>query len=142
MFSLAGWLFTDLLLAMMMIFLAASGVGAPPPSAKPTPTPQVLALNISPFTLTIFEAPSALGNPDVKADVQQKVNAKLQSAGYGGRKVGFVLTFGGGGNGEANAKAFNDILHNMPNFQDAVFRNFHDLGNQPSQFDLEIYFFV
>ncbi|HLW03088.1 MAG TPA: hypothetical protein VKT82_30840 [Ktedonobacterales bacterium] len=141
-FSLAGWLFTDLLLAMMLIFLAASGVGSPAPLPKPTPTPQSLALNRIPLTFTIYEDPSSLGDARVKADVKNQVNAHLRSARDSGRKVGFVITFGGDIDGVTNAQAFNAILPTLPNFGDAIFRSFHNLDNPANEFDLELYFFV
>ena len=140
-FSLAGWLFTDLLLAMMLIFLAASGVGSPPPPTTPTPTPQIQALDRNPFTFTIYDYPGNLG-PD-QARLEDEVNTDLQNAGVSNRKIGLVLTFGGTSAGAGYAQSLNDtILSGMPNFHDAILRNFLSLGNPVNEFYLELYFFV
>ena len=47
-FPLAGWLFTDLLLAMMMLFLVSGTLGVPNPVSKaaaPTPAPVVCGID-------------------------------------------------------------------------------------------------
>ena len=157
-FHTAGWLFADLLLALTIIFIAASAIGkpasttkahlfvTPTPTVMPTPTPtpvptqapQVLDRHALTFTLDID--PLQLNQPNTVAQVQDQVNQQLNKSNNTNRKVGFVITLAGGALGDNHAQSLNSILNSMPNFQNTVFKNYHDLGNPDSEFDLEIYF--
>ena len=148
-FSTAGWLFADLLLALTIIFIAASAIGKPPRVIRshtltPTPTPvRILqTLDPHPLTFTVNVDPLQLGSSDTVSYVKDQVSQQLNHSHNGRRKVGFVITLAGGVAGVDNATSFNSILKSMPSFQGAVFKNYHDLGNPDNEFDLEIYFFI
>ncbi len=98
MFSIAGWLFADMLLAMMMIFIVASTTSVdilPKTKLAPTPTPKVLPrleLNFHRFSINVD--PNGLLN-DVSgaiADVKSQVKSQ---AFLKGRSVGLVIVYGG-----------------------------------------------
>lgn len=96
MFSIAGWLFADMLLAIMMIFIVASTTSVTIlPKTNPTPTPKVLlrlelkfhrfSLHVDPNGL-LKNAPSAIA--DVKSQVKSQAFLK-------GRSVGLVIVYCG-----------------------------------------------
>ena len=101
-----------------------------PVAPTPTPTP----------TFTLNVDPLQLNQPNTVAQVQDQVNQQLNKSNDTNRKVGFVITLAGGAFGDDHAQSLNSILNSMPAFQNAVFKNYHDLGNPDSEFDLEIYF--
>ncbi len=154
-FPTAGWLFADLLLALTVIFIAASAIGKPTPKAAFTPTPTWTpipmmitptqipqALDPNPLKFTVNVDPFQLGNSNTISDVKNKVMQKLDQSNDSDRKAGFVITLAGGISGVDHAMAFNAILKSMPSFQSTLFKNYHDLGNPENEFDLEIYFFT
>lgn len=154
-FSLAGWLFADLLLALTVIFIAASAPGIsiaknnPPPTViiqestpTPTPQPEQPTLDNKPFTFNI----SITSEQPEETEVIDMVTQKLNESNNSHRKVGFVLNLAGElenpGTGEDRARIFNNALKSMPNFKNAVFKDYHHTGNAPDTFWLEIYFFT
>lgn len=161
-FHIAGWLFADLLLALAIIFIAAAAIGKPTPPVKtdlsitptptptptptstptptPTPTPASQVLDSRPLTFTINVDPLQLNQPNTIAQVRDQVNQQLNKSNNTSHKVGFVITLAGGASGDDHAQSFNSVLNSMPPFQSAVFKNYHNLGNPDSEFDLEIYF--
>lgn len=98
MFSLAGWLFADLLLALTTIFIVASAVGVyvpPQPKSKPTPTPRVLPrLELKFHRFTINVDPGGLLNGDQNAVDSVKQQVRAQSF-LKGRSAGLVIVYGG-----------------------------------------------
>jgi hypothetical protein len=147
-FHTAGWLFADLLLALTIIFIAASATGKPiskaTPSVTPTPIPTrtstTQALDPHPLKFTINVDPFQLNSPDTITSVKGQAIQQLNQSHNGTRKVGFVITLAGGIAGDDHAMSFNAILMSTDPFQGAVFKNYHDLGHPESEFDLEIYF--
>ena len=151
-FHIAGWLFADLLLALTIMFIAASAAGKPlsttkthlsiTPTPTPTPVPRQVpqVLDRHPLTFTINVNPLQLNQPNTIAQVRDQVNQQLNKSNDANRKVGFVITLAGGALGDNHARSFNAILNSIPAFQSAVFKNYHDLQNPDSEFDLEIYF--
>jgi hypothetical protein len=95
-FPLAGWLFTDLLLVLTVVFLVASANGVPTKTAPPpTPTvPPLPCLERHPLVvdLTVDYLGLLSGAPAATADVQRQVRAV---AALGGRRAGLVITYGG-----------------------------------------------
>ncbi len=98
-FPLAGWLFTDLLLALTLLFLVTSvtGVAKPLPSPKVTPTPVICGVDPKyESAIVTSRDPDGVRNqtPDAMnsffADVQ---HSDLQK--YQGRLVGVAEVFGG-----------------------------------------------
>jgi hypothetical protein len=118
---LAGWLFADCMLGLMIVGLASDS-GTPPtvaatavrPSAKPTPVPsptraRVLALGVEQNPRV--EEFTVLGktNSQITATMRGRY-AKLTSAG---RKAAFVLSFGTSsepGEGVTSARRANAML--------------------------------
>jgi hypothetical protein len=154
-FHTAGWLFADLLLALTIIFIAAATTGKAlpkvvlhptptPTSLAPTPTPTKIlqALDPHPLKFTMNVDPSQLGQSSTIAYVQDQVTHQLDQSNNGSRKVGFVITLAGGVAGVNHATSLNAILMSMPPFRGAVFKNYHNLDNPDTEFDLEIYFFT
>ena len=106
MTAMAGWLFADLFLVLLIAGLAAipattgaaKSVKKPPPiggSPTPTPTPTVThALGLDPrlidFTIDLSPATFRDGGED---QLLNDVNAKLSQLDPGQRMVGFVLVF-------------------------------------------------
>jgi hypothetical protein len=106
LFSIAGWLFADLLLALTIIFISANTIGAKPiVKARSTPTPTLIpspTFTPSPlpslehdylrFKLTID--PNGLLNDAPKAieQIKQQVKSKSQLQG---RSAGLVVAYGG-----------------------------------------------
>jgi hypothetical protein len=98
-FSIAGWLFADLLLALMMIFLVASTVGVYIPPAPihppPTPTPPVpprLELKFHRFSINIDPSSLLNGTPSEIDNIKSQVRAQTFLKG---RSVGIVIVYGG-----------------------------------------------
>jgi hypothetical protein len=157
-FHTAGWLFADLLLALAIVFIAASAIGKPTSMAKthpsitpiptfkptltPRPTPTLVpqVLDRRPLEFTINVDPLQLNQSNTISQVQDQVNQQLDKSHNASRRAGFVITLAGGASGDNHAQSFNSILSSMPTFQNAVFKNYHDLSNPDSEFDLEIYF--
>lgn len=92
-FPLAGWLFTDLLLALAVIFLVVSASGTPP---KPIPTPPLPCLALHPNTLSFTVDYQGLLNDNASAiqSVQQQMRA---FAPIQGRRAGLVIIYDGTG---------------------------------------------
>lgn len=101
-FPLAGWLFTDLLLAMMMLFLVSGTLGVPnPPTSKSkTPTPPPVVCGIDPnyhTALVTVSDPQGLRSRTASAlnsffsDVEKNSNLRKDS----GHIAGVVEVFGG-----------------------------------------------
>ncbi|GAA4232495.1 hypothetical protein GCM10022254_32520 [Actinomadura meridiana] len=126
MFGSAGWLFADLMLALVVMLVLATGIALPDepdhPRPKPTPTPTPTP------TLTPARPPRLLPTP-VKRDVSVDADALLRNdkgavdalrkrvrdmldKPLGGRRAGIVLTFGPGSGDIARgvkiAKSFNE----------------------------------
>src|SRR5581483_5233108 len=128
-FHTAGWLFADLLLALTIIFIAASATGkatpkvplsimptptsipTPTPTPIPTPTPTAIkqTLDPHPLTFTINVNPFQLNSPDTITTVKGQVTQQLDQSHNGNRKVGFVITLAGGLAGVDHAMSFNAI---------------------------------
>lgn len=92
-FPLAGWLFTDLLLALAVIFLVTSASGTPP---TPTPTPPLPCLELHPAFLQFTVDYQGLLNNEASAikAVQQQMRA---FAPIKGRRAGLVIIYDGTG---------------------------------------------
>src|SRR5947209_782920 len=112
---LSGWLFADLLLALVVIFLAANTVGVKPQpiptptptptptaTATPTPTPTPTAITPTPLprlelsknrVIVSIDANGLLNNtPGAINDLKQKIRAQ---ALLRGRTAGLVIAYGG-----------------------------------------------
>lgn len=120
LFGGIGWLFADLMLALAMLFIAATSAGTAPSSQAPphrkpassppvTSSPQVTAsptttpkrhlplpLDLTPVKVTLKNIdPNAVLNGDaVQADAIRK--AVLAYHRLAGRQAGLVILFGGG----------------------------------------------
>ena len=154
-FHTAGWLFADLLLALTIIFIAASAGGkpahkiilstTPTPTATPVPIstatpPPPQGLDPHPLVFSMNADPLQLGQPGTITQMKAQVEQQLSQSHNSNRRVGFVITLAGGINGVNHATSFNAILASIPAFQHSVFKNYHDLNNPTNEFDLEIYF--
>jgi hypothetical protein len=127
---LAGWLFADLAVGLVITLLAtatdtpqapseptAPPVALPTSPPGPTPTPATLAgLEQEPL---VFEVPSDAsdllgGDPDEVDEVGEAIRDVLGPYEQRGRTAGFVLTWGGSpgnsGEGVALARQANEIL--------------------------------
>lgn len=127
---LAGWLFADLAVGLVIILLATATDApmaspapspSPTPSIEPTPSPTAeplvnqLAVEQEPVTLRVQSEASALlrGDRDEISRVAGEIEGQLEELEEAGRKAAFVLTFGGSpdtGEGVALAQAANEIL--------------------------------
>ena len=99
---LAGWLFADLFLLLLLTALPATPVrkdptanpsasGAARPNPKPTPT-HAPGLDRKYLSFTVNLSPDRY-RAGARAEMLQKVAAELKKQNPKGRKVGFVLVF-------------------------------------------------
>lgn len=161
-FGAAGWLFADLFVALTMAFLVAATVGqvvpqrtaALPPTPTPTmvPTPTVLpGLAVQPITLALHIDYHGLLNHDSTAiaTAEQQVRANRLLVG---RRAGLVLAFGGAlgaptpNYGTRVAQALDqEVLAALGQqgyvFTGTVYREFFDLGVDPSYITVDVYVF-
>lgn len=149
-FALAGWLFADMFLAIMMIFIVASTVGRydPPVDQAETQTPQISGIDLYPQKISIMVNVFYLIHDDPTAlkSVRDQVSSKLYE--NRARKAGIVLTFGCGPNDGQDtmiSEHVNTALQKLSSqhfiFDKTVFRSFINRGCPLGQVDLEIYYF-
>ena len=160
LFGATGWLFADLFIALAVGFLVANTVGyVPPPSARaqptPTPTPTATpipprALDLKPISITLHVDYNALLNdtPTAITAVEQQVR---QTPGLSDRSAGLVLAFGGAAGGNSNRalliaqKVDGDVLSDLGRkgfvFQTSVYREFFNIGVDPSTVTIDVYVF-
>lgn len=104
-FQLAGWLFTDLLLAMMMVFLVSAKDGVPnitssqrPVGVTPTPRPQVCGIDPK-FTFATVTTSNPVGvrnqSSTAMSQFYREVTANKTLRGYTHKVAGVVEVFGG-----------------------------------------------
>lgn len=101
-FPLAGWLFTDLLLAMMMIFLVASANGVPTILAQKPPEPVICGIDpaYQDVVVTVSDpygvrSQSASAMNSFFSDVEH--NSGLRQSASHNKSAGVVEVFGGSG---------------------------------------------
>lgn len=151
MFALTGWLFADMFLAIMMIFIVASTVGKYDPLVKQgvTPTPQISGIDTHAQAISIIVNVSPLINNDPTA--QKSVRDQVRSKLYANRtrKAGIVLTFSCGLDDMQDTSIsnhVNTILRELGDqhfiFDKTAFRSFIDRGCVLGTVNLEIYYFI
>ncbi|RCG27892.1 hypothetical protein DQ384_25560 [Sphaerisporangium album] len=154
--AVAGWLFADLLAALVLVVLGAEVSGpapgtaakpaassAPatpspsPPSPSPSPSPVVISLSVKP-EVAVVRVPGDAGG--LRRELRGRDRRFL------GARAGLVLTFGAGDatTGSDLARTVNRHLRaSYPKvFSRAVMRDFHDGGLAPGTARLEIYLFT
>jgi hypothetical protein len=99
MFSLAGWLFADLLLALTIVFLASSASWVPQAGAKPSP-PVICGLDgkhPQDFVLTVSDPNGLRASPPSRGTANRLANdlKHSQLKKNANRMAGFVEIFGG-----------------------------------------------
>jgi hypothetical protein len=153
---LAGWLFADLLLGLMIIMLGAQApphipaetlageeTASPSPSPSASPCATRAAGVAAKATKISFRVRPGASDRELLGQVRRELLKHRKR--LAGRHAGMVLTFGadgGAGNGvhlatrvnAAAGKAFPRI------FQTAATRNFHDLAAPSGSISMEIYF--
>ncbi|WP_412541783.1 hypothetical protein R8Z50_04315 [Longispora sp. K20-0274] len=161
---LAGWLFADLALALMVLLLGsatdmpAQALPSPTASASRTPvasaTPfRPLGTEQKPFTFVVQTNAQALLNRDVAelGRVRAAIQQHLDAATRAGRRVAFVLTFGTSespGAGVSLARIGNDLLREATPaaMTGAAVRDFWQATGQEGAAEgalsFELYFFV
>ncbi|WP_113705627.1 hypothetical protein [Nonomuraea lactucae] len=168
-FGTIGWLFADLMVALVMAFLVATTVGgqkpeAPPPepsptmtptptpSPTPTPTPTVEpGIEQRPVKVTLRGVDWAgllAGSKAAEADLRRKIQAKEQLKD---RHAGLVLAFGGGGAQDRDraqniARKANAVFkklgkQNFSVFHGTVFVPYVNFYNSMSTVSLDVYMF-
>lgn len=131
---LAGWLFADLLLLLLVIALGSlpKEERHKPPNPSPTPSETATAspsqsaqvaeqgLVLKPCSFTVKTGSAA--------SVRGQFTKQLRSAGVDGRTAGFVLSFGTApepGPGQAAAERVNSVItKEMPRFRNAPKRGY------------------
>jgi hypothetical protein len=165
LFGGTGWLFADLMLALAMLFIAATSAGTAPssqsaPHPKPAPSPTVtpgpqvtasptmapkrhlpLPLDLTPVKMTLNIDPNAvLNNDPEQADKIRK--AVLTDHRLAGRQAGLVILFGGG---DVNSSEWHRLDHKIWSFLSStcLFSAARPLdywgSGLPTQFRLDIY---
>jgi hypothetical protein len=148
---LAGWLFADLLLLLLVIALGSlpreerAGTATPTETPEPTrtaeaspsesarPAEQGLVLKPCSFTVKTGSA----------ASVRGQFAAQLRSAGVDGRTAGFVLSFGTApdpGPGQKAAERVNSVItEEMPRFRNAPKRGYWK-GGAAGKVRIDVFF--
>jgi hypothetical protein len=142
-FSLAGWLWADLLLGMFAIFLAANAVGAIVQNAQGTVDPQ-------PVEIRVDVSASALLSDDERliATEQRHITDEITAAlgaQAPGRRVAIALVFGSHSRpaeGDRIATLGTALLKGGP-FANATIRTYHEIVGieTPSSLALEVYLY-
>lgn len=165
MFGSAGWLFADLMLALVMMSLLAAAITTrnaqpePPPPPPPSPVDTTTTTSTTPPPAP---PPGLLPDP-VKLDVHVDTGGLLRNdpgaigrtqqdmrgalAGpLAGRRVGVVLTFGTSPSGDIQrgvrvAGLFNDLVLRTSGdqFAGTGYRNFFQGGGDLDKITLEIF---
>jgi hypothetical protein len=144
--AIAGWLFADLLAALVLILLG-TGISQPHkpapvasvtiPSAKPTLPPTPVGVSVSPVTVEVTLPADVADVRNQLAGVRERLL---------GHRAGIVLTFGAGGEaaGPLLAAQVNNLLRKAyPSvFDGAVMRNFFGPQPSPQSASVEIYLFT
>jgi hypothetical protein len=154
MFGSTGWLFADLMLALVMAFLVANTVGRPPdpPPVDPVVPPAPVAapmLDLNPIHVQLVVDPEGLHRGDPAA--VEAVRAQLRGdPRLGSRRAGLVLSFGGASDGN-NARAIQaatDVATVMAGlgeegfvFKGAVPRAFLALNEPRNIVEIDVYVF-
>lgn len=149
--AIAGWLFADLLAALVLVLLGTQVTARPPvepsPVVFPSPTPPAepspaidrrrVGLSRDPLEAEV----TAFDEKPLRRDLRQEFGDRLA-----GRRAGLVLTFGAGDGtqGTALAKQVNEALRAAypAVFRDAVTRDFHDSALPWGRAKVEIYLFT
>lgn len=105
---LAGWLFADLFLVLLLVGLAAMPVAppgkapsatTPPPTEAPCP-PQRDRLEKLPVDFSVEISPADFRNPRLRADALRRlidsIDQEFQERGLSDRRAGFALVFASG----------------------------------------------
>jgi hypothetical protein len=162
LFSIAGWLFADLLLALAVIFISANTLGARPVKAVRPATPQpstvtpqvtpVLELHFHRFVLHIAN-PIRLLADDSTAIAQLKEQVTNEPE-LQGRQAGLVIAYGGAPSSGQIRNARNiankvmAVLQSLQSNNYFVFAHtsYYDalylLGYQPTTAKIDVYLFA
>ena len=145
---LAGWLFADLLLLLLVIALGslpreertgASSTPTPSPSGSADPSPSARqaerGLVLKPCSFTV-----RTGGAD---SVKKQLGSQLRKAGVANRTAGFVLSFGTApdpGPGQAAAEKVNsEITQALPRFSHAPKRGYWK-GGPSGKVRIDVFF--
>ncbi len=106
---LAGWLFADLFLVLLLVGLAELPVRKPAPTPSPRPSTPVheRGLDTRPFVFDVEISPSRFGAGGGRALVKE-VNRRIRNSPHAGRHAGFVLIFASGATPGAGQAIAND----------------------------------
>lgn len=146
--TLAGWLWADILLGLLVIFLAANSVSAPL-QAPPQPTARP-GVDPKPIELTVPVNGAALLGGDTRAlEAEQTrilgdVLRQLREKGEG-RRVAVVLAYGSHerpADGDRLARLATGAFRTAP-FGEAAVKTYHDLvpGDRGTKLVLELFLF-
>ncbi len=165
MVALSGWLFADLLLALSVIFIAATPVGIQPkpiPTVPPTaippaktvviPTPTPVGLEQTKYRLTINVDAAGLLNNDSAAENNFKQQVRNWSV-LRGRSAGLVIAYDGApdasqiGNAQDVDKKIYALLSELghENFvfsRAAYYDPLYVLGNDSNTVSIDVYLFA
>ncbi len=141
-FSLAGWLWADLLLGLFTIFLAASAVAS-------AAAPKAAGLDPKPYEVRVpVEASALLSSDPARVAAEQRriaseVGAKI-AADAPGRHAAIVFAYGASpsaADGDRMAALANASLTDTP-FTGTVLKAYHELitGDLGTSIAFEIYF--
>lgn len=167
LFGSAGWLFADLMLALVMMLVLTAAVATPdePEDEPPPPSPTTTTTTTPPpTTTTTAPPPRLLPNPyefNVRVDtdallrndrgtitaLRNKVRSIVERR-TGGRRAGIVLTFGSASSANIQrgvdiASRFNDkVLRSLGGqFAGTAFRSYFQGGDDPDKITYEIFVF-
>lgn len=143
---LAGWLFADLFLLLLVIALGSlpreertSSSSSPSPSASPSPSwsgqPAERGLVLKPCSFTVKTGSDG--------SVKAQFTSQLRKAGVASRTAGFVLSFGTApdpGPGQAAADKVNSVItKGLPRFRHAPKRGYWK-GGATGKVRIDVFF--
>jgi hypothetical protein len=164
LFGSAGWLFADLMLAVVVMVALAVAITAPKP-APPKPHPKPPVTTTTTPTPTTPALPPGLAPAPIKLDVEVDANGLLNndpnaingmrqsvaqqvSGPLGGRRVGVVLTFGTSSSGAIQrgitvANTFNtQVLQALGGqFTGAAYEGYFQGGGDLNKITLQMFVF-
>lgn len=146
--TLAGWLWADILLGLLVIFLAANSVSAPlqappQPTARPGVDPKPLELTVTVDGATLLGGNTSAIEAEqsrIRTEVLRQLSAKGER-----RRVAVVLAYGSHerpADGDRLARLATGGLRTAP-FDEAAVKTYHDLvpGDRGTKLVLELFLF-
>lgn len=161
--AMAGWLFTDLLLALFIMgwgtaatvpaatpspILSAGASPSPNPSSSPAPTtesPRPVGLSTEPTRVLLTLTTDSSGQPTSPETTRSALQTALETVPGGSTEAGMVLVWGYANEVNAGMTLAQAVAQELPTarpdiFGDATFRTLWKGSRSVGEVELEIYY--